>query len=155
MLTTFRMLLSLRASTLANLLYYYLQKLPLVGRRIPNSFYANLGFKKGIAILAFLLSVALGFALRFGYAGLLLYLPVVALGDKLPEETQLDMLVHIFVVISFVVAAISSATILEPKREKYVAVKLMRLSPDRYMQAVLAYRYLTFLTSRHQKSSTY
>ncbi len=145
MLNMIKMLVAFRASTRVNLFYYYMQKLPLIGQRFPDGFYANIGFKQGVAVIAFIMSMLLGFAFRFAYVGLMLYMPVIALGEQWSSEERLNGFVHLFVMLSFVVAAISSATILEPKREKYVAVKLMRIAPERYMRAVLAYRYLTFL----------
>lgn len=141
---TLSTLLAIRISITANLLIYYIQRLPVIGKLVKNSFYANVDLKKAIAVIALLLSQLWGFLLRFIYLGILIYLPVIGLGEQLPEEHQLKQFVHIFIMISFVIAAVSSAAVLEPKREKYIAVKLMRLSPARYMQASLGYRYVTF-----------
>ncbi|WP_054026299.1 hypothetical protein [Bacillus sp. FJAT-28004] len=145
MLRTLNTLLAIRTSIMANMLIYYIQKLPLIGKLVRNSFYANLGFKKAVSIIALVITQLWGLMLRFAYLGILIYLPVTELVVGLSEEDRLQQFVHIFAIISFVVAAVSSATVLEPKREKYIAVKLMRLSGTRYMQASLAYRYVTFL----------
>ncbi|NIK77723.1 hypothetical protein FHS15_002861 [Paenibacillus castaneae] len=145
MLRTLNTLLAIRISITANLLIYYIQKLPLIGKLVRDSFYGNLDFKKIITVIALLFTQLWGVMLRFIYLGMLIYLPVIGLGEGLSEEDQLKQFVHIFTVISFVVAAVSSASVLEPKREKYVAVKLMRLSGARYMQASLGYRYVTFM----------
>ncbi|MDQ6421285.1 hypothetical protein RB620_17815 [Paenibacillus sp. LHD-117] len=51
---------------------------------------------------------------------------------------------HIFLLLSFVVAGVASITVLETKREKYIAVKLMRMKPAAYMQASLGYRYVSY-----------
>lgn len=145
MFRTINTLLTIRISTTVNLLLYYIQKLPLTGKLIKESSYANLDFKKAVSILAFLLTLLWGFMARLAYVGLLIYLPVAGWGEGLTEEQSLRQFVHIFAIISFVVAGVTSATVLEPKREKYVAVKLMRLSPTRYMKASLGYKYVTFL----------
>jgi hypothetical protein len=145
MFRTFITLLTIRASILVNLLMYYIQNLPLIGKLIKESAYANLELKRNISIIAFLLILLWGFMLRFAYVGLLVYLPVASLGEGLTEEISLRQFVHILTIISFIVACVSGATVLEPKREKYIAVKLMRLSPTRYMKASLGYRYVTFL----------
>ncbi|MGO4694824.1 hypothetical protein AB4Z50_11115 [Paenibacillus sp. 2TAB26] len=145
MLRTLNTLLAIRTSITANMLIYYIQKLPLLGKLVHNSFYANLGLKKAVSIIALIITQLWGFMLRFAYLGILIYLPIAEFVVGLSEEEKHQQFVHIFAIISFVVAAISSATVLEPKREKYVAVKLMRLSGKRYMQASLAYRYTTFL----------
>lgn len=144
MMRTLSTLLAIRTSITANLFIYYIQKLPLIGKLVRDSFYANLELKKVVSVIALLFTLLWGFLLRFMYLGILVYLPVIGLGEGLSEENQLRQFIHIFAIISFVVAGVSSATVLEPKREKYVAVKLMRLSPATYMQASLGYRYATF-----------
>ncbi|MFC3746641.1 hypothetical protein [Paenibacillus sp. GCM10012306] len=145
MFRTINILLAIRISIMVNLLIYYNQKLPLIGKLIKDSFYENRNFKKVVSVIAILLTHLWGFMTSFAYVGILVYLPVASLGEGLTEEQSLRQFVHIFALISFVVASVSSVTVLEPKREKYVAVKLMRLSPTRYMKASLGYRYVTFL----------
>lgn len=144
MLTTLKTLLNIRASTLTNLFIYYLQKLPFVGKHITDQIYAEIGLKKVISVISFVISILWGLLLGFLYIGLLLYLPIVMLGGALSAEDQQQYFVHILIMISFIVSGVGSATILEPKREKYVAVKLMRLSPRRYMLAALSYRCVTY-----------
>ncbi|OAB38790.1 hypothetical protein PMSD_07215 [Paenibacillus macquariensis subsp. defensor] len=145
MLRTLNTLLAIRTSIAANLFIYYIQKLPLIGKHVTDSIYSNLNLKKAVSVIVFLISLLWGFVIRLAYVGLLIYLPVVGLGKELSAEDQLQHFVHIYFLISFVVAGVSSATILEPKREKYVAVKLMRQSPTRYMKVTLGYRYVTFM----------
>ncbi|MHA7966904.1 hypothetical protein ACX93W_22580 [Paenibacillus sp. CAU 1782] len=144
-MSTIKMLLVLRISTLTNLFIYYAQRMPLIGRYIADSLYARLDLKNGIAAAAFLLNVLYGFALRFAYVGLMLYAPVALFAENMDSVGRLNAFYHLLFMLSFVVSAVSSATILEPKREKFVAVKLMRMSPAHYMKAVLLYKYATFL----------
>lgn len=144
MFRTMFTLLSIRTSITVNLLIYYIQKLPFLGKLIPESAYASPKLKKTVSVLAILLTQLWGFMTRFAYVGLLVFVPVISSGGGLTEEQTLRQFVHILAMISIVVAGVSSVTVLEPKREKYVAVKLMRLSPARYMKASLGYRYMTF-----------
>lgn len=144
MLTTLKTLLNIRTSTLTNIFIYYIQKLPFIGKLVSDQVYANLSMKKNISIIAFIVSILWGFALRFAYVGVFIFLPVVALGQTFTTAEQLQHFIHIFFLLSFLISGVGVATILEPKREKYVAIKLMRLSPKTYMLATLGYRYLTF-----------
>jgi len=144
MLTTIKILLNIRTSTLSNLFIYYIQKLPFVGKHIPDKVYANINMKKAVSIVVFILSLLWGFMLRFAYVGLLIFLPVIIFGKTLSMEEQLQHFIHIFFLLSFIIGGVGVATILEPKREKYVAIKLMRLSSKTYMLASLGYRYITF-----------
>ncbi len=144
MLNTFKTLQTIKSSTVTNLIIYYLQKLPLVKRVIKDELYANLSGKQAIAIIVFIIRIIASLLLRMLYVGLLIYFPIQWLSGDLPKEIQWQQFVHIFFMISFLVAGVSSATILEPKREKYVAIKLFRISPDAYMRNALVLRYLSF-----------
>ena len=144
MSSTIRTLLAIRTSITVNLLIHSVQKLPLIGKLIRESAYAKLDLKRAVSVIAFLLTVAWGLALRFAYVGLIVYWPIAGLGGEMSEEQVLNQFIHIFAILSLVVACVSNAAVLEPKREKYIAVKLMRMSPSRYMRASLGYRYVTF-----------
>lgn len=147
MLRTFNTLFAIRTSSAANRFIFYAQKLPLIGRRIPNTVYANLSVKKTVNVISLILNVLWGLLSKLAYTGLLIYLPAVAPNRSLPQEDQLQLFLHIFLLLSFVVAGGTSAYVLEPKREKYIAVKLMRLSSAAYMRTSLSYRYCTYFLS--------
>lgn len=137
-------LLTIRTSSAINLFFYYVQKLPLVGALVTNRAYARTDLKRSAAVLVFIVLLLWSLVSKLVYLFLLVYLPVKAAPHA---HEPLMLFIHIFVLISFLVAGISSANVLEPKREKYVAVKLMRMSPKYYMHAFLAYRYVVFLIS--------
>ena len=144
MLSTFKSLQSIKTSTAINIFIYYLQKLPFVKRIITDEFYADLSAKQTLTAIVFIIRIIWNALLRLLYIGLVVYLPAVWLGDGLPKDVQWQHFVHIFFVISFIVAGTSSATMLEPKREKYVAIKLFRVAPNSYMRSSLTMRYIAF-----------
>ncbi|MFC4103406.1 hypothetical protein, partial [Paenibacillus xanthanilyticus] len=144
MFQTINTIRAIRTSSGANRLIYYAQKLPVVGSRIRDTAYASLRVKRAAAIAMFILRILWGFSTRFAYMGLLLYWPVIAFGGHLTTAEQYGMFLHSFWMISFIVAGVSSAKVLEPKRDKYIAVKLMRMPAANYMRSLLAYHYATF-----------
>lgn len=143
MLRTLNTILHLQVSSIANRLIYYVQRLPLIGGLVGDNAYSRAGVKKAVAIAALLLSIVWGFLASMLYVGLVVYFPVVTLGQELPMERQLNIFWHIFFIITFIIAGVSNARVLEPKRSKYIAVKLLRLPATRYMQATLSYKYVT------------
>lgn len=143
MLRTLNTILHLQVSSIANRLIYYVRRLPLIGGLVSDNVYSRVGVKKAVAIAALLLSIVWGFLTSMLYVGLVVYFPVVTLGQELPIERQLDIFWHIFFIITFIIAGVSNARILEPKRSKYIAVKLLRLPATRYMRATLSYKYVT------------
>lgn len=144
MMGIIRTLLAIRTSSVANLFIFYFRKLPLIGKLLPESAYANLPIKRAAAAIVFIASIVWGFASRFLYLGLMVYWPVSAFGENLPQEDRLQLFFHIFILLSFAVAAVSQAYMLAPQRIKYIAVKLMRMPANRFMRASLGYRYFTF-----------
>ena len=148
MLKVLNTLLAIRTSSAINLFFYYVRKLPLIGKAVNNSVYARTDLKRSVAVLAFAVLLLWSLVSKLLYLYFLVYLPVTAAaGEFSPAREPLALFVHVFALISLVVAGIGSANVLEPKREKYVAVKLMRMSPEHYMRAVLSYRYVVFLAS--------
>ncbi|TYP68652.1 hypothetical protein [Paenibacillus methanolicus] len=135
---------AIRTSSGANRLIYYAQKLPLVGSRIRDTAYSSLRVKRSAAVVLLILSILWGFSTRLAYVGLLLYWPVITFGGHLTTDEQYGLFLHSFWMISFIVAGISSAKVLEPKRDKYIAVKLMRMPAANYMRSLLTYHYATF-----------
>ena len=138
-------LLAIRITSGINRLIYYTQKLPLVGRKIPDAVYSVPTWKRVFAILALIANVILGVGNRFLYVGLMVWFPVMDMASETwTDADRLTMFMHIFLLLSFVAAGVSYAIMLEPKQEKFVAVKLMRMLPDVYMRTALLYRYLTY-----------
>jgi hypothetical protein len=146
MLKILSTLLTIRTSSAINLFFYYVQKLPWIGKLIKHSIYARTDLKQSAAAVVFAVLLLWSFVSKLLYLYLLVYWPVTA-ASEFHEHEPLVLFVHVFALISLVVAGISSANVLEPKREKYVAVKLMRMSPKHYMHASLSYRYVVFLIS--------
>lgn len=144
MLKTLSTLQAIRSSTAINILIFYIQKLPLISNFISDDLYANRDIKKVLAVIVRIIGVFWKLLLSVSYVGLLIYLPVAGFGESLPKEDQLLHFIHIFFLISFVVSGVSSASVLEPKREKYVAIKLFRLAPAEYMRGSLTFKYTTF-----------
>lgn len=137
-------ILAMQTSSMVNMLVYYVCKLPFMRKLIPMNFYANRKMKKMIATLVWIIILVGRFVLSTAYVGLILYLPVVQFGETLSGEAQLQQFIHLFFLISFVVSGVSSAAMLEPKRGKYIAIKLMRMSPVRYMKTILSYKYVMY-----------
>src|SRR5690606_29962928 len=144
MFRTLYNLLAIQTSTIINVLVYYVRKLPFIRKLISTNFYANHSAKKSIAIIVWIFIILAKFALSAAYVGLILYLPVVQFGGMLSKEAQLQQFIHMFFLISFIVSGVSSAAMLEPKRSKYIAIKLLRMSPVRYMKTTLSYKYIMF-----------
>lgn len=143
---TISQIFTVRISSNVNRLIFYIRKLPLVGRLVPESLYAKVTAKRVLSIVAWILMILWELLSRLLYLGLMVYYPALLIQSESfagYSNPPLILFSHIFLIISFIAAGVSSCVILEPKREKFVAVKLMRIQPDAYMRATLGYKYLT------------
>lgn len=144
MISTLKGILEIRGMSGANRLMFYFRAIPGLGKLMPASIYAETALKKTLSVFVYILKVIWAFLTKFLYLGIVVYLPVKLLGEDLTEPVQYKLYLQIIICLSFLVAAVSSAIILEPKRDKYIFVKLMRLPADRYMRATLALRGISF-----------
>ncbi|MFC4600864.1 hypothetical protein [Cohnella hongkongensis] len=139
MLRMQRLLLAIAVSSFVNRLVYYIRRLPLIGPKVPESLYAGLSWKRGAAVAGLLLGIVWSAAVQLAYVGLFVYWPVKASGVE-----TLPAFLSVLLVLSFLVGPIVNARVMETKRSKFVAVKLLRLPPATYMRSTLAYRYTVF-----------
>ncbi|AIQ46036.1 hypothetical protein R70723_09175 [Paenibacillus sp. FSL R7-0273] len=144
MLSTLKAIMEIRGVSGANRLIYYFRSIPVLGKTMKDSVYSNWALKKTFTVIALILRILFAFATRFAYLGLIVYLPVSLAAGDLSLKEQYDIYLHILVLLSFIVSAVSNAVILEPKRDKYICVKLMRMPADKYMHATLALRGVSF-----------
>ncbi|WP_251564595.1 hypothetical protein [Paenibacillus pasadenensis] len=147
MVNTYRLLLLIQVSSFMNRLVYYIRRLPGIGRLVPESFYARNGLKRAMSVVVFILGVLWAVANKFIYLILMIYGPLLLMAGRFPPEDRLLLFLNLLLPLSFLTAFIWNARVMEPKRDKYVAVRLMRIRPDQYMKATLSYRYLLFFVS--------
>ncbi|MUT64719.1 hypothetical protein GOM71_02055 [Paenibacillus sp. NEAU-GSW1] len=147
MLKAYRLLLDVSVSSFLNRTIYYLRRLPLVGRTIPESLYGGSDWKRAAAIIVLIVQLLWAAANKMIYLGLMLFLPTMAMHEDAPAKDPLQLFLAMLLPLSFLTACIWNARVLEPKRDKYVAVKLLRVPATIYMKATLSYRYITFFLS--------
>lgn len=144
MFSAFRTIMQIRVSSGVNRLLYYLSRLPLLGRAIKDSVYSHHAFKRRLSAIVRVLSALWGIGKKALYVLVCLYLPLL-LVDGYTADERLDWFLYALLWISFVVAPVSNAMVMEPKRDKYVGVKLMRIPARSYMLATLGIRYAAFI----------
>lgn len=145
MLRMLNTIMEIRGVSGANRLIYYFRGIPVLGKTMKDSVYSNWALKKTFTVIALILRILFAFSTRFAYLGLIIYLPVLMAAGDLPLTQQYDLYLHILVLLSFAVSAVSNAIILESKRDKYICVKLMRMPADKYMHATLGLKGISFL----------
>jgi len=151
MVRMYRLLLSISVSSFLNLFVYYIRRLPLIGRRIPERFYAAQDFKRGASVAVMAFAIIWAVIKQFIYIGLFIHLPAHAAASAAAGAVgSIDgwpIFLTLLFALSFVGGPLWNARAMETKRSKYIAVKLIRISPEAYMKGTLGYRYIVFLLS--------
>ncbi len=129
-LATQRNIFSLMASENANQLIYHCKRIPLVGKHIPDSLYADLSLKKAFAAVGTVLKFFGNILGKAVYIGLLMVLPAFLL-EKSPSARYAAFL-HAFTVFSLVGSFLSSA-LFETSKKRYLCVRLMRMNAKDYI----------------------
>ncbi len=94
------------ASENANQLIYYIKRLPIIGKHLPDSLYANLSMKKVLAVVAAVLKFFKGIFGKIIYIGLLMVLPAFFL-EKNPAARYSSFL-HAFTMFTLIGSFLSS-----------------------------------------------
>lgn len=142
MLQTARSIYQIRSSSGVNWFMYYLKRLPLAKKLVKDSVYEDMELKRILSVMVSVVKTIWRFLTKLMYVGLFIYLPARLVGGT--ETERLGLFWYIFVILSFLTVFLTSAKVLEPKRDKYICVKLMGLSADRYMKATLLQYLITF-----------
>lgn len=134
----------LQATTWANRLIYYAQRLPLLRQVVSERAYAAVRAKRMAGVAAVVLMLVFGLGGSLLYFGAMMALPLHLWAAEWAADDRRALFVHMYFCLSVLMAAVSSAKVLEPTKIKYIAIRLMRIAPTRYMRATLLYRYATF-----------
>lgn len=130
-------------STNANHFIYYFKRLPFIGKLMPDSIYANLPLKKMIAVIALIDSIIGNFLKKALYVGIMLLFPIFLLTKKAPGDFRFDCFVYLLFVLNLIVGSFALSTVCEGNREKYICIRLMRMSPKSYLVSSVMFHYLT------------
>ncbi|NMA91997.1 MAG: hypothetical protein GX973_02600, partial [Firmicutes bacterium] len=125
---------------------YYLQKLPWLGGKIPNSIYNNRDIKLGLAILVELAKQLFGFLGPFLSLGLLIAAPMFAMGFNIENRA---LLYHYFFFIYFLIGPFASTVIFQTRdMNAYVLLNLLKLPAKDYLLSKVIYN-LGIRTARY------
>lgn len=150
----YKTIFGLKAATLYNTFLYYLQRIPLLGKLISDSAYKETGLKTLLLIFAGLISFLKGLFYKTLYFLSILAFPIFLMydnselagalfeGDTL--HNSLNIITHILIVMSCIGGPLLKSVVLTPTRERYIAIKFLRMPPDTYMRTALPIEYIKF-----------
>ena len=137
---TFQTILQIKATVNANTFLYYLKRLWVIGKHVPDRVYREEGLKNFLAVLTTVLGQLLKLFGKAVYLGLAAWLPLMlALEKGLLEPAQAPaQLVNILFFLSCVVGPMQDSAVFGVTQQKYIALKYMKMPPRRYVYADLS-----------------
>lgn len=143
---TFQTILQIKATVGANTFLYYLKRLWLIGKHIPDRVYMNETLKKFLAVLTTVLGQLMKLIGKVIYLLLAAGLPLMlAVKKGMLEPSQAPShLVNILFFLSCVMGPMQDSAVFAVTRQKFIALKYMKMPPKRYVYADLFMRYVPF-----------
>lgn len=144
--TTFR----IRAANGANGFLYFIGRLPLVGKLLPDRVYAIGGLKTAITLIITIVRELAGFVTKalYLFLAILLAAELLTTGDIVVGWSGLlPAFVHILFFLSCVIPLFSDSKVLKATKDKFICIKYMHASPRRYMLATVPFEMATFFVT--------
>lgn len=129
---TLRQMAGIRAANRINAYLYYLKRLPLVGKRIPDRLYGAIRAKQALTVAATLFHLLSSWVGKALYVVLFILAPAYYLTQGQPDGAWLRASTHLLIVLSFGVGGLRQSTLLENSQDKYLCVKLLHMDARRY-----------------------
>ncbi len=143
LMTMLLVIYNINATINANRVIFYLKRLPLIGKRIPDRLYSDSELKMVAAVVVTILSVFRKLIVKALYIGLMMVLPLLLLFKAIPRADYPEAFLHLFFFLSFLAGTVQISALLESNRQKYICIKLMRFNARDFVIPTLFSRHAT------------
>lgn len=134
---------NINATINANRVIFYLKRLPLVGKRIPDRLYSDSELKMIASVVVAILNVLRKFIGKAIYIGLMMVLPLMLLFKDIQRPDYPAAFLQLFFFLSLIAGTVQSSALLEANRHKYICIKLMRFNARDFVIPTLFARHAT------------
>ncbi|MDD6794442.1 MAG: hypothetical protein PUE01_03365 [Clostridiaceae bacterium] len=127
----------------ANTSIYYLRKIPIIGKKIPERIYAETDGKIIYGIIKLILAFFGQFVRKGIYLGLFIWLPAELMVGKFPSVNKEELMLQGFVLLNMILGSIINSKILESDKNLCVMIKFLRVNPKKYYLGQLVFKVLS------------
>ena len=141
-----KQIIGMKAALWGNAFLYYVRRLWLVGKRIPESLYGNYELKKILSVVAVVFRQIGDFFGKPVYLLLAVGLPAVLMtqGEEPASLSGWACAVNIFFFLSGWVGSFGDSQVFAVTRDKVTCIKYMRMSARLYTHSALLFHYVPF-----------
>ena len=146
MINTLKQIIFMRTALWVNAFLYYLKRLPLAGKLVPDSVYANYSAKKRLAAGAFLVRQLVDITGKPLYLLFFVLLPAQLLSGKVPvwKGQTFSLMAHILFFLNCIIGSLGDSQIFTVTRDKITLLKYMKGDVRSYTHAALCLKYVPF-----------
>lgn len=123
---------------------YFLQKLPWIGKKIPNKVYRLLGLKRFLSILMIIFSLLGSLLKNFLYLFLVVLLPILLSSmesDTLDFALSQQLFLMIYLLFTGCCGALLNGLLWRASDETYIMIRLLHMESKRYLLTQSLYQY--------------
>lgn len=139
MYNTFKNTFNVGFAKKANGIIYALQKLPLIGKKVPSTLYSHTKLKLTLGVIATVFSVLGRFVGKALYLGVMIMLPAYYINDGM--ENIYPIFLQMFFFLSLVFGTIMESRVFTGSvKEAFDMIRLMRCEPKKYYLKNIIYK---------------
>jgi len=124
---------NINATINANRVIFYIKRLLLVGKRIPDRLYGDSELKMIATVIVGILNVLRKLIGKAIYIGLMMVLPLMLFFKGIQRPDYPAAFLQLFFFLSLIAGTVSISALLEANRHKYICIKLMRFNARDYV----------------------
>lgn len=126
-----------------NMWIYYIRKLPLLGKKIPETLYKSTNAKTVLANIIRVLTFIFGFIKKYLYMVLMVVLPAMVI-SKITDINNSDIKFHIFFFLSFIMGPLMNNKFTSDIIKDFYMINLMRINAKKYYLSKMIFSYIEY-----------
>ncbi len=128
----------------ANTFIYFIKRIPLIGKKVPESLYSKTKAKITLGIIFEIMSFLFGFIKKAIYVGVMIALPALYFSKE--SGNLQEVALQIFFILSFILGPIINTTLMPRDEKPFNMIRLMRVDAKKYFISEMVYtRVLAFI----------
>lgn len=143
MIDTLRQLICMKATLHTNIFLYYLSRLFLIGKMVPDDVYGKKEMKQTVIVLMVIASQIGNFCGKAVYTLVFIMLPVLLFGKNGAYGASFASIAWIVFFMNGILGGLESH-VYAVTREKYICIRYMKMNPEKYVKTNLLYTYVPF-----------
>ena len=144
MVRTLQQIIMLKATIVTNTFLYYLKRLWVIGKHVPDSVYGNRELKMVLAVLFTILGQVFSLAGKALYIFLFAVLPAL-FACTAESGVRFDSLVQILFFLSCIMGPLQDSVVFKVTKEKFTAIRYMKMDVEKYTR----YIFFTVISRSH------